>query len=166
MPTIPLEPLTRAAFARYGDVVDAQGVAQIQINQGFAQRCNGLARIDVALHGGEVNISLFVAQPRIVPVSIQVMERHPLGSQLFYPLQNRPWLIVVCDDPSDTSSFRGFAASGHQGVNYARNIWHHPLLVLDPDSRFIVVDRQGGGNNLVEVPITVDRQLNLSGLTR
>ena len=166
MPTIPLEPLTRAAFVPYGDVVDAQGVAQIQINQGFAERCNGLARVDVAADGGEVNISLFVAQPRVEPVSIQLMERHPLGSQLFYPLQNRPWLIVVCDDPNDTTSFRAFTASGRQGVNYARNIWHHPLLVHDPDSRFIVVDRRGAGINLVEVPITVDRQLNLSGLTR
>ena len=78
------------------------------------------------------------------------MERHPLGSQLFMPLISRPWLVVVCTDPSVASSYRAFVASGAQGVNYARNCWHHPLLVVGETSPFIVVDRKGGGNNLEE----------------
>jgi ureidoglycolate lyase len=65
-------------------------------------------------------------------------------------LQDRPWLVVVCGDSSDTASFRAFVASGRQGVNYARNVWHHPLLVVDADSRFMVVDRKGEGVNLEE----------------
>ncbi len=59
------------------------------------------------------------------------MERHPLGSQAFVPLQDRPWLVVVCAAPDDLASYRAFTATGLQGVNYARNVWHHPLLVLD-----------------------------------
>jgi ureidoglycolate lyase len=145
------EPLTKAAFAPFGEVVESLGAQQIQINQGFAERCNGLAKIDVATNGGSTNISLFVAQPRPAPISLELMERHPDGSQLFFPLQDRPWLIVVCTDPNDPKTFRAFAASGHQGVNYARNIWHHPLLVLDADSHFITVDRSGPGANLEEV---------------
>jgi ureidoglycolate lyase len=78
------------------------------------------------------------------------MERHPLGSQIFYPLQDQPWLVVVCGDPEDASSFRAFQATGRQGVNYARNVWHHPLLVNANESRFFVVDRKGPGNNLEE----------------
>ena len=81
------------------------------------------------------------------------MERHPLGSQIFYPLQDRPWLVVVCGDPKDRTSFRAFSATGRQGINYARNAWHHPLLVLDAESRFLVVDRKGPGANLEEAQI-------------
>jgi ureidoglycolate lyase len=69
---------------------------------------------------------------------------------LFFPLQDRPWLVVVCSDPADPSSYKAFRASGLQGVSYARNVWHHPLIVMDPLSRFIVVDRAGPGNNLEE----------------
>jgi len=145
------EPLTRAAFAAFGDVIEMEGSAHVTINQGFAQRFNDLAQVDVGMEGGETNVSLFLGQPRPLPVAIKLMERHPLGSQAFIPLQNRPWLVLVAADVSDFASYRAFAASGLQGVNYARNVWHHPLLVFDADSRFLVVDRKGPGNNLEEV---------------
>jgi len=80
-----------------------------------------------------------------------LMERHPLGSQAFIPLQDRPWLVLVAGDAHDVASYRAFTATGKQGVNYARNVWHHPLLVLDDDSRFLIVDRKGPGNNLEEL---------------
>ena len=81
------------------------------------------------------------------------MERHPLGSQALYPLQDEEWLVLVCADPLKANSYRCFRGSGQQGVNYARNIWHFPLLVFAP-SRFIVVDRKGAGVNLEEVKLS------------
>ena len=144
-----IEPLTRAGFAPFGDVIEVEGAQHYPINQGFAERFNDLARVDV----GDVNISIVIANPRPKPIAITLMERHPLGSQIFYPLQDRPWLVLVCGDPKDRNSFRAFSATGRQGVNYARNTWHHPLLVLDAESRFLVVDRKGPGANLEEVPI-------------
>jgi ureidoglycolate lyase len=149
MTSLPIEPLTRAAFAPFGDVIEMEGAAHHGINQGFAKRFSDLARVDTG--EGLVNISLVVAQPRPAPIAITLMERHPLGSQIFYPLQDRPWLVVVCGDPQEPASFRGFSASGRQGINYARNTWHHPLLVLDAHSRFLIVDRKGPGTNLEEV---------------
>ena len=148
---LPLAPLTRAAFAAFGDVVELDGCAPVAINQGFAERFDGLAHVDVSMNGGAPNVSLFTAKPRPAPVTIELMERHPLGSQMFYPLQDRPWLVVVCADPLERQSFRAFVATGRQGVNYARDIWHHPLLVLDATSRFLVVDRAGPGDNLEEI---------------
>lgn len=145
------QPLTREAFASFGDVIEQEGSAPLTINQGFAQRFNDLANVDVSSEGGETNVSLFVGQPRPLPIAISLMERHPLGSQLFFPLQDRPWLVLVAGDVRDPASFRAFAASGRQGVNYARNAWHHPLLVLDAESRFLIVDRKGPGKNLEEV---------------
>ena len=145
-----IEPLTKLAFAPFGEVVEMDGGEPITINQNFAQRFNNLARIDVELEGGSVNISLAAAIPRPRPIAIKLMERHPLGSQIFYPLQDEPWLVLVCADPSNIETYRAFMANGQQGINYKRNAWHHPLLVLN-QSRFIVIDRQGPGNNLEEL---------------
>ena len=150
MRTIATEPLTKEAFAPFGDVVQAAETERVRINQGFAERADGLARIDVATNGGSVNVSLFCAMARPSPIAIALMERHPLGSQLFYPLQDAVWLALVCTDPRDPRSYRAFAATGRQGVNYARNVWHHPLLVTADDHAFIVVDRAGPGDNLEE----------------
>ena len=52
---------------------------------------------------GEVNVSIVTAEPRPIPIDIDLMERHPLGSQIFYPLQDRDWLVLVADDLSRTS---------------------------------------------------------------
>jgi ureidoglycolate lyase len=151
-------PLTKAAFAPFGDVVESDGAEPIEINQGFATRFDRLAGIDVTAGGAPVNISLFDARPRPQPIEIKVMERHPLGSQLFFPLQDKPWLVLVCADPRDLESYRAFIASGQQGVNYARNVWHHPLLVLGEAERFLIVDRPGSGN-LEEVWLDAPCQL-------
>jgi ureidoglycolate lyase len=157
--TLKPEPLTRQAFASFGDVIEFGGKQPLSINQGFALRFDDLTTIDVADEGGRPKLSLFEANPRPQPIIIELMERHPLGSQTFYPLQNRPWLIVVCTDPLDSTSFRAFTASGTQGITYAKNIWHHPLLVFDTASRFLIVDRKGYGRNLEEVELGTKRVL-------
>ena len=144
-----IEPLTKASFAPFGDVIEIEGAQHYPINQGFAERFNDLARVDVGT--GEVNISIVNAVVRPKPIALKLMERHPLGSQIFYPLQDRPWLVVVCVEPQDRKSFRAFRATGRQGINYARNTWHFPLLVLEDQSRFLVVDRKGPGTNLEEM---------------
>lgn len=143
-------PLTKNAFLPFGDVIEAEGAALLHINQGFGRRYNDLADVQIAAEGGSTNVSVIVASVRPHPVAIQLMERHPLGSQIFYPLQERPWLVVVCTDPKDPETFRSFHATGRQGVNYARGVWHHPLLVRENDCRFLVIDRKGPGNNLDE----------------
>ena len=145
-----IETLTKEAFAPFGDVVEIEGAQHYTINQGFAERFNNIANIDVNTEGGEVNVSIFTAIPRPTPIEIKLMERHPLGTQLFYPLQNEDWLVLVCDDPLREDSYRLFQAGGKQGVNYGRNIWHHPLLVHS-ESRFLIVDRKGPGHNLQEI---------------
>ncbi len=163
---LPIEPLTAAAFAPFGDVVETGGRPPITINEGYAERVNGLGRIETAGETGIVNISLFAARQRPRPILIRMMERHPLGSQLFQPLQDRDWLLVVCADPRDTGSYRAFRATGRQGVNYARNVWHHPLLVLSDGERFLVVDRGDSGatpaNNLEEVWLPEPDWMHLS----
>jgi ureidoglycolate lyase len=143
-------PLTKSAFKDFGDVLEEEGATRLNINQGYGIRYTDLADVQISAEGGAANVSFISGTVRPYPIDINVMERHPLGSQIFYPLQDRPWLVVVCKDPRDPSSFRAFHASGRQGVNYAPGVWHHPLLVRENGSRFLVVDRKGSGTNLEE----------------
>ncbi len=147
-----ITPLTRESFARFGEVIEKDGADHFPINQGTTERFHNLAHLDLNRVGGKPIISIFETQSRPMPIKLEVMERHPLGSQAFYPLQNHDWLIVVASDPNplDPKNLKAFRATGLQGINYAPNIWHHPLLVLEADSRFLVVDRMGPGDNLEE----------------
>jgi ureidoglycolate lyase len=154
-----LKPLTKAAFAPFGDVVEIDGANRREINQGYAQRYNGFANIDVTDEGGTTGTCIIVAQPRPSPIAITLMERHPLGSQLFVPMQQRPWIVLVCADPTDPYSFQAFQATGNQGVNYAKGTWHHPLLVMEKDTIFFEVSRLGAGKNLEEVKLPTPMQL-------
>ncbi len=146
------EPLTAAAFAPFGQVIETQGVQPLAINQGTTERFHALAEVDTAAEAGHPIISVFRGQPRPQPIAIRLVERHPLSSQAFMPLQERPWLVVVAEPgaPPAPAGLRAFLAGGDQGVSYARGVWHHPLLVLQPDSDFLVIDRSGPGENLEE----------------
>jgi len=82
-------PLTAKAFQPFGDVIAMADHDAIWINEGTSQRYNDLAELDVQEAGGRPLISIFHALPRVLPLPIEIMERHPLSSQAFYPLERR-----------------------------------------------------------------------------
>src|ERR1044071_9265614 len=105
---VAIEKLTRENFAAFGDVVETENAPFTPINQGFADRFNDLARVDVATQDGTACVAIFAARVLPSPIKIRLMERHPFGSQLFFPLQNEPWLVVVCEEPGVPGSYRAF----------------------------------------------------------
>lgn len=146
-----LNPLTQAAFAPYGDVIEADTARMRLINGGTTQRFHALAAAEAVGEGARVIINLFRGEARALPYAVDMMERHPFGSQSFSPLSGRPFLVVVSQDEDGRPGRpRVFLARGDQGVNYRKNVWHHPLMALDEPSDFLVVDREGPGNNLQE----------------
>ncbi|ACC70479.1 ureidoglycolate lyase [Paraburkholderia phymatum] len=154
MKTLAIEPLTRESFAPFGDVIELDGAKQIPINLGTTTRYHDLANVDVTDDGGRTLVNLFRGQPRVLPFEVRMMERHPLGSQAFIPLNDKPYLVVVAPvGELDESQIRAFVTSGWQGVNYAKGVWHHPLLSLGDVSDFIVIDRGGEGVNLNELDL-------------
>jgi ureidoglycolate lyase len=158
---VALEPLTAEAFRPFGEVIDAQSSAHFTINEGYAERHDDLAQIDVLREGGRPRLSIFRAKPRPWPLALSLLERHPLGSQAFVPMSPLPYLVVVCggqlaQDAPDLALLRCFFAEPGQGVNYARGTWHHPLLALHEVCDFAVVDRAGPGNNCDELPLAAE----------
>ncbi len=150
MPELKIEPLTAEAFAEFGEVIAVDAAHKVfAINQGTTQRYHALARVDLV--DGQAAISLARAQPFALPLTIALLERHPLGSQAFIPLHGTRWVVVVAASPESTP--RAFLADRGQGVQYHRGTWHHPLLALDPGGDFLIVDRVGAGDNCEEVQL-------------
>ena len=146
-----IEPLTRESFAPFGQIIETERADHYFINQGTTTRFHRLATAETGDEGRAI-ISIFRGTPRSRPITITMLERHPLGSQAFIPLSNDDWLIVVSDRP-EISALRCFRATGSQGVQYAKGVWHHPLLVIESSQDFLVVDREGPGNNLEELTL-------------
>lgn len=144
-----LSPLTAEAFAPFGDLLDVSGAPDKIINQGLCGRYHDRAKIDVV--DGAVGISLFKAEPRAFPITLDMMERHPDGSQAFLPMSFDPFVVVVApDDDGRPGPPQGFLSAPGQGVNYHRGTWHGVLTPLHAPGLFAVVDRIGEGPNLQE----------------
>ncbi len=152
MRTLLIEPLTKHAFAPFGEVIETKGSAHFMINSGSTRRYHKLATVETSAPQDQAVISIFSVQALPMPITIRMLERHPLGSQAFVPLLGQPFLIVVA--PASTSpnldSVRAFRSNGLQGVNYHRGVWHHPVLALAATDNFLVIDRSGAGNNCDE----------------
>lgn len=145
------EALTAAVFAPFGEVIAAADKPDI-INTGATYKSADLARIDT--RGGRPAVHLYRSTPPSYPFALRMMERHPLGSQLFMPLGPNPFLVVVAPAGTfDAAAIRAFAAGPGQGVNLAPGTWHHFNLALRGVSDFLVIDREGPGENCDEITL-------------
>ncbi|GLQ55685.1 ureidoglycolate lyase [Devosia nitrariae] len=161
--TIAIEPLTAEAFAPFGQVIETAGAHHYPINNGKTERYHDLARVELAGVHARPLISIFRGQPYDLPLTLAMVERHPLGSQAFYPLSERPFLVIVApDEPDGPGTPRAFLATPGQGVNIAMNTWHGVLTPLEAESDFLVVDRGGEGNNLEEFNFSTPYQIVLA----
>jgi ureidoglycolate lyase len=147
-------PLTVKAFAPFGEVIEARGAPR-SINDGYTHRFHDLAPLDATAQDGRAIVSIFRTKPLALPATLRSLENHPLSSQAFMPLSGRPFLIVVAPaGPFDASKLQAFVANANQGVNIRRSVWHHFNLALGETSDFLVIDREGAGDNLEEITLT------------
>ncbi len=150
-----LEPLTQDAFAPFGDVIEIEGARHFPINAGTIERFHDLANLDIdSEEGGRAIISIMSCnETSSLPYRVHTVERHPSGSQAFFPLDPVPMISVVApagDDP-EPGDFRGFISNGKQGVNYRAGVWHMPLISDRLGQCYLIVDRAGPGHNCDEL---------------
>ncbi len=147
--SLKLRALSAGAFAPFGEVIEAAGGVDKYINNGKCARYHDRAQLDFS--DGRAGISVFQSEPSNLPMTLEMVERHPAGSQAFLPFSDRPFLVIVAPDengiPGQPIAFK--TAPG-QGVNYHRNVWHGVLTPLGAPGLFAVVDRIGDGKNLEE----------------
>ena len=146
MRQIPIEAMSEEAFRPFGDLLSASGAPDRIINQGLCGRFHDRARLDFG--GGRAGVSLFDAVPRELPLTLAMVERHPLGSQCFVPMLLQGFLVIVTEAPEAVP--RAFRTEPGQAVNFLRGTWHGVLMPLHAPGLFAVIDRIGDEPNLEE----------------
>ncbi|MEM6275709.1 MAG: ureidoglycolate lyase [Pseudomonadota bacterium] len=150
MTEIRAQRLTADAFAPFGDVLDCSGGHDKLINEGLCERYHDRASLDFGpdTGAGRAGVSLFRAQPRALPYELNLIERHPDGSQCFVPMTHHPFLVVVAENP--VARPLAFLTAPGQAINYYRGTWHGVLTPLHAPGLFAVIDRIGNTPNLEE----------------
>ena len=144
----PIE-INRENFAAYGDLISSDSIKPININAGYAKRFDNLAKINTSKDKGKTIVSIFSALKRSFPMKIDMMEKHPLGSQAFVPMKETIFLSFVAPsgDAPEINKIQSFIIPPKMGINYKPGIWHFPLISTE-DTNFLVIDRKGNGENL------------------
>ena len=142
--------INKENFKKFGDMITIDDIKPLEINDGYAKRFDGIANLDTRKDNGETIISIFSALKRSFPMKVDMMEKHPLGSQAFIPMKETTFLAFVAPegDKPDLNKIEAFIIPKGIGVNYNAGIWHFPLIATE-DMDFLVVDRKGKGDNLV-----------------
>ena len=142
--------ITRENFLKYGDLISKDNTRSIDINNGYAKRFDNLANVSILKNNGQTNISIFQALKRSFPMQIDMMEKHPEGSQAFIPMKETTFFVFVAPkgEKPDINSLESFFISKEIGINYKPGIWHFPLI-SNKNMNFLVIDRKGRGNNLI-----------------
>ena len=142
--------ITRANFAAYGDLISSDDIKPMDINAGYAKRFDNLANINTSKDGGKTIVSIFSALKRTFPMKIDMMEKHPLGSQAFIPMNETTFLCFVAPpgESPEIDNIQSFIIPPKTGINYRPGIWHFPLISTE-DTDFLVIDRKGNSENLI-----------------
>lgn len=134
MRTLTAQPITPEAFAPFGDVlVPPQEFARRYYSDGLS---NGRP-------AAAASLSLSHVKPLAsLPLEAVQMERHAFSSQSFMPLDVSRYLAIVAphgaDGGPDLDNVQAFLVPGDIGITYGRDVWHHPLSVLDRPGRFAI----------------------------
>ena len=146
-------PITTERFAPYGDVIHASTTAKATMNDARFDRFHDLAKIDVESAGGRTAISIARCRaPAVFPHRVDMVERHPHGSQAFIPLAPFSFIVVVAPagEAVNATDLRAFVTNGTQGVNYHKGVWHMPMIAMEAGQEFLIVDRLPAGDNCEE----------------
>ena len=142
--------ITRKNFSKFGELIDTTKRKPLIINNGYAKRFHDLGKINTSSKKGNPIISIFSAKKRIFPMKIDMMEKHPLGSQAFIPMEKTTFIVFVAPKGKkpDVNKIKSFIIPKQTGINYKPGIWHFPLI-SNKNMNFLVIDRKGRGNNLI-----------------
>jgi len=142
--------ISRSNFAEYGDLISTSDINPMDINAGYAKRFDNLANLNTLKDDGKTIVSIFSALKRAFPMKIDMMEKHPLGSQAFIPMKETTFLCFVAPPGEfpEINKIQSFIIPPQTGINYKPGIWHFPLISTE-NTNFLVIDRKGKGENLV-----------------
>ena len=142
--------VSKKNFKKFGQIIDASKKKYFKINNGYAKRYDNLGKIDTLTKKGKTIVSIFSAKKRRFPMKVDMMEKHPLGSQAFVPMKETSFFVFVAPkgDKPNLKKIESFKIPKQTGINLNPGIWHFPLISIK-NMNFLVIDRKGKGNNLI-----------------
>jgi ureidoglycolate lyase len=143
-------PITAERFAPFGEVIESSNARKLSMNDARFDRFDDLARTDI---DGPISISIVRSRTATsLPYRVDMLERHPLGSQAFVPLTRFEFVVVVAPpaESVEADEIRAFSVPAGRGINYHRGTWHMPLIALGEAQEFLVIDRAGDEQNCEE----------------
>ena len=85
--------INKTNFSKFGQIIDTSKKKYFRINNGYAKRYDNLGKINTSLNKGRTIVSIFSAKKRKFPMKVDMMEKHPLGSQAFIPMKECTFLV-------------------------------------------------------------------------
>ena len=142
--------INKKNFKKFGQVIDTGKKKYFKINNGYAKRYDNLGKINTSTKKGKTIVSIFSAKRRMFPMKIDMMEKHPLGSQAFIHMKETSFLVFVTPkgNKHNLKKIESFRIPKQAGINLNPGIWHFPLISTK-DMNFLVIDRKGKGKNLI-----------------
>jgi ureidoglycolate lyase len=147
--------LTAEAFAPFGQVVTVGATAGSSANQGTATRYDWAAQLESTRPEAKPNLAVFTSVMKRLPFKVKLLERHPASTQAFLPMVCARFLVCVAptlaDGRPDLANLRAFLCGPGEGINYRRDVWHHPIIAIDGDAQFSMLAWEDGtGGDCVE----------------
>ena len=142
--------INKKNFSKFGQVIDTGKKNYFRINNGYAKRYDNLGKINTSSKKGKAIVSIFSAKKRLFPMKIDMMEKHPLGSQAFIPMKETYFFVFVAPkgNKPNLKKIMSFIIPKQTGINLNPGIWHFPLISTK-NMNFLVIDRKGKGKNLI-----------------
>ena len=158
-----LKKISKENFSLYGDLITTRNKISKDINQNTTQSFFDLANIEILGEDNKVRLNIFNAKKRIFPLSIDMLEMHPLSSQVFLPLNKVDFIVLVApsDIKPDLSKIEIFKISNGDGINFNTGVWHFPLISIQ-DAQFITIDKKNAENNIEIYKFTKTEKFNLN----
>lgn len=154
-----LQLVNEELFRPYGALVQPATLRPLRVNAGTALRHDVTSFDRDQRSGSRLIASVFETQPQALPLSIDLLERHPYSQQAIIEMSGADFVLAVClpdgnGDP-ELGSLRAFLFPRGSGVIYHRGVWHTPIIGVGKAGRFFVQSWQDGtADDCLETAIT------------
>tara|TARA_B110000495_G_C22746536_1_gene437550 strand:- start:13 stop:507 length:495 start_codon:yes stop_codon:yes gene_type:complete len=144
-----IKEITKDNFSLYGDLISIRDKSSEGINNNTTQSFFDLANIEILGENNNARLNIFSAKKRIFPLNIDMLEMHPLSSQVFLPMNKTDFIVLVTavDIKPDLNKIECFKVSNGDGINFKSHIWHFPLISVQ-DAKFITIDKKDADKNI------------------
>ena len=132
-------PVSADAFRSFGTLLDAAHADP---------RLNFTVDLNNPRPQAQANLALIRPPIATSPFLVTVMEHHPFSEQIFIPLAQTSFLIVVAHDDGhgrpDPASLKALTVPGDLAISYHPETWHTGMVSLHQQGQFAMFIYEDG----------------------